>query len=263
MKRAGYLLFLLIVLLVPRGVYAISAQSAYSSLGSDLDKMNTYIDTVNSQSSTADEVAASARTTKTALRNSASAYLDIDDANEKTITYFKNISSALSIMATSMDTIETSLNTQDEALYSSSIDEYNRGLGIFNTNLEAINETQGVNSQFDPESLYIIATVVAGLISLVTLLQSLFGNRMFTAERLRNSYQKQIFLASLWPLIGSAVTLIWYELTPPGGTYTILWGPVLFGYFAFFRQLYEYFKNQRPGVNQLKKHEEQNANLPF
>lgn len=257
MKKIGCSLLILAVLFVPKGAYAISSQSAYSSLGNDLDRMNTYIETVNSQSSTADEVIASARTTKTALRNSASAYLVIDDANDSTVLYYKNISNALNIMASSMDTMETSLNTQDEALFTSSIDEYNRGLGIFNLNLEAINASEGVYSQFNPESLYVIATVSAGLISFVTLLQSLLGNRMFAAERLRNTYQKQIFLASLWPLIGSAVTLIWYELTPPGGTYTILWGPVLFGYFAFFRQLYEYFKNQRPGVNLLKKHEEQ------
>jgi len=59
-------------------------------------------------------------------------------------------------------------------------------------------------------------------------------------------------LSSLWPFFGSLITLVWFELTPPGGTFMIFWGPIAFGYVAFIQNLVSYFKNAQP-VTSTKK----------
>ncbi len=63
------------------------------------------------------------------------------------------------------------------------------------------------------------------------------------AQQLRKLRQ-QIFIVSLLPLLGSAVTYFWYRytITHNGGTYYVLYGPVIFGFIVFFQQLIGYRK---------------------
>jgi hypothetical protein len=72
---------------------------------------------------------------------------------------------------------------------------------------------------------------------------------------LRKKYEFELFKSSLWPTIGSAGSYFWYLLTPAGGTFYILYGPIFIGYFQFFRGLYTYITQARPAIN-LARNEE-------
>jgi len=147
--------------------------------------------------------------------------------------------------------LKQSIDTQDKDLYSSSLSNYDTHITNLNSYIKELNSNQGVMDY----SWLLWPFLVSILISVVLFAISR-GNPILPAEQLRNQFEFELFKSSLWPLFGSGISYVWYLMTPPGGTFYVLYGPIFFGFYVFFKGLYSYATIARPAVN-LAKNEQQ------
>lgn len=132
------------------------------------------------------------------------------------------------------------LNNSDETKYNGSISQTNKAIDGYNKIIIELNE-----GATDYGPVYIFAVIFFSIISLILLIKAKIKPQ-FSSEIAKKECEMELFKSSLWPAIGSIITLVWYKLTPPGGTYYILWGPILIGLFYFIKQSWVYAKEVRP-----------------
>lgn len=240
----------LLLLCVP----AISAQSTSQSSGSDAvaqritqdtTRMDAYIEELNNATSSEDldSLASSGYSLATSLDSSALYYKEQG---------YTALSAAANNTSDAVSAISAAINNSDENAYNLASDRYNAGLAQYNTAIDSYNETTGSE---DYGGMLAVLLAFSALLSSILLVQSLIGNKLLRAEEIRNKHQFDLFKSSLVPLSGVIISYTWYALTPPGGTYSMLWGIVLVGYLAFAGSLFRYLKDVRPKIQKLKKQE--------
>lgn len=119
---------------------------------------------------------------------------------------------------------------------------------------DAITHYNNIKPVDDVLSLYVILVCFFSFISFWLFLISIRKGST-ELENIKAQAKRDLFKSSLWPTIGAIVTATWYYLTPPGGTYFILWGPVLFGAIAFAKSFLHFVFKIRPQINRDIKEE--------
>ena len=127
------------------------------------------------------------------------------------------------------------------------------------TAIDNYNEYLGSGSDF----LYILYSVLFYIsIGLVLISLGIFADNL----RKKDKKHEELFAAAkgligsaVIALIGSGITFFWYKAvseSSEGGTYTILYGPILAGYIAFVSGLVQYlrvhFRIKREGADKTK-----------
>lgn len=161
-----------------------------------------------------------------------------------------NINADVETLTADLSTIQNAIYYGDESSYSTALDNYDNHIDSLNGHIEELNGNLGV-----ADYSWLIWPFLLSIVISISLFIMSRGSPVLPAEQLRNQFEFQLFKTSLWPLFGSGITYIWYIMTPPGGTFYVLYGPILVGFFVFFKGLYYYFTEARPAIN-VAKHEQ-------
>lgn len=166
------------------------------------------------------------------------------ETDEQLKIILKNINSDIKGLSSSLLSVQDAIEVGDEDVYTSVFEQYDRYIESLNAHIETLNNHFGVADY----SWLAWPFWIALIISIVLFIMSR-GNPVLPAEQLRNQFEFALFKSSLWPLGGSAISYIWFLMTPPGGTFYVLWGPIGVGYFQFFKGLHSYVTLARPAIN--------------
>jgi hypothetical protein len=259
-KKFYYILLLSFFLLfsnVPR----ISAQSSASSvdvyerIGGDIDALNYFYDQNESQVTSEDVLAsilANGPILRKRLNASMNYYSTISDDSEFGESLISVINSEAGINA-AVSQLEQAINAGDAESYEQASESYDYYVEQLNSSVENVNASVGgVGEEY--ETFMVISTILSLVLS-VFLFKLSKDKAISPSEKLQNAYEFELFKSALWPFFGSLASLIWYELTPTGGTLYVLWGPIVFGYFYFLKAFYGYWSTERPKLNLLKAEE--------
>lgn len=166
------------------------------------------------------------------------------ETDEQLKVILTNINNDIKGLSSSLLTVQDAIEAGDVDAYTSAFEQYDRSIESLNAHIETLNNHFGVADYSWLAWPFWIALVI----SIVLFIMSR-GNPVLPAEQLRNQFEFALFKSSLWPLGGSAISYIWFLMTPPGGTFYVLWGPIGIGYFQFFRGLHSYVTLARPAIN--------------
>lgn len=172
------------------------------------------------------------------------------ETDEQLKTIIININTDIKSLSVDLTSIKSAVMAENNDNYLSSLDRYDKHTESLNSHITDLNNHFGVVDYSWLSWPFWIALVI----SIVLFFMSR-GNPVLPAEQLRNRFEFALFKSSLWPLGGSAISYFWFLLTPPGGTFYVLYGPIGIGYFQFFRGLYSYIMLARPAINLAKKEE--------
>jgi hypothetical protein len=198
------------------GAQVVSVSNAY------IVAISETIDNLNALARTSDDSGLSVH-----IREIANALARQQDIYERIALAFEN-------GATRLDEEIRALITEDqesEQQIAAVIDEYNRYLD------------SGTDFLYVLYSVLFYVSIGLVLISLGILIDNL-RKKDKKHEELFAAAKKLIGSAAV-ALIGSGITFFWYKAVserPEGGEYTILYGPILIGYIAFFGGLVQYFR---------------------
>lgn len=173
-----------------------------------------------------------------------------NESDEELKTILTNINYDVKAMSLSMSKVLESINNGDNDTYSNALDQYDQHTVSLNSNVELLNNHFGSTDYSWLAWPFWISLSIS-----VILFTMSRGSTILPAEQLRNQFEFALFKSSLWPLGGSAISYIWYLMTPPGQKFYILWGLIAFGFFQFLRGLYSYITLARPAINIAKKEE--------
>ncbi len=258
MKKIITLILLIIVL------FSISSISVNASMGGDIiQRVDSDISTLNNLINSVENKKDSQIALTTLDANIPSALQHLDESSsfyqlkitEATDMELKriigNINENILSLKSDLSQVKQAIDTQDKDLYTSALNNYDAHIANLNSYIKELNNNQGAIDY----SWLLWPFLVAIIISVVLFVISR-GNPILPAEQLRNQFEFELFKSSLWPLFGSGISYIWYLMTPPGGTFYVLYGPILIGFFVFFKGLYTYLTVARPAIN-LAKNEQQ------
>lgn len=151
---------------------------------------------------------------------------------------------------------------QGDSLWASSLEKHNNAIDQYNLLADNYNKESGVTDAFAARTWLIIASVFFSLISIFLFFKSRVRSSL-QAEKIRASVFQNMFANSLAMSAGMIITTAGYAYAVKnGGTYYILWGPVVFGGWRFLTGLANYFGNGRKTLNQLLTLEESQAKKP-
>ncbi len=112
--------------------------------------------------------------------------------------------------------------------------------------VDLYNNYSGANTAKTEKYIYIWGTVIFAIISLALLIKS-FTRSQSSVKKLRAKIFKNLFVTSLWPTVGFAVTtLLYLAATKDGSTYYILYGPMAIGGWQLIKGISNYFRHDRP-----------------
>ncbi len=160
-------------------------------------------------------------------------------------------------LAATFEKLQTSVEEASSAFARNDNDGVTKALNQHDAYTPELNqEIDEMNKLFDLSGsdytvLYAALTIIFGLISVGLFIASRVGDKILESAVLQNKLQFQLFKSSLWPTIGSLISLVWYVNTPPGGTYYVLWGPIAIGGFIFAKQYVGYL-GEKKQLHQLR-----------
>lgn len=157
-------------------------------------------------------------------------------STEKVIANIDKTASAIASKDT--DAIDTAL-TEHDVVYKELSDHLERYFKL--------------NEGFYYGTFLLISSVISVILSLVIFIKTFVLTKTQSEYQRTEKYLKQLlFRSSLWPLIGSIGSYLWYLSTPPGGRYTIFTGLIIAGYAKLALGLYYYFHDARPALKEAK-----------
>jgi hypothetical protein len=172
------------------------------------------------------------------------------ETDEELKTNLININTEIKGLISSLELVEASINAEDGDAFDSAFAQYDSHMEALNMHIESLNNHYGGVDYSWLAWPFWAAVIISGILFLMSR-----GNPVLPAEQLRNQFEFALFKSSLWPLGGSAISYLWYLFTPPGGSFYVLYGPILVGYFQFFRGLFTYYTQVRPALNLAKMEE--------
>lgn len=173
--------------------------------------------------------------------------------DEATRLEVENIISAERLISTSLSDLKIAIDNSNDAGIDPALNNYQLGIEKFNTAIENLPTYEGGFGN-EYSLIMLISSIASGIIS-ITLFVLSRNQAVLPSDQLKKDMWLALFKSSLWPSIGSIASFVWYELTPPGGTFYVLWGPVLFGYFYFIKGIFIYITQLRPQIVLMKNEE--------
>lgn len=162
-----------------------------------------------------------------------------------------NIKKDIGSLSADLSRVKNALSNGNAQSYENAFTSYDNHIDSLNNHIEELNSSLGV-----VDYSWLVFPFLVSIVISVSLFVISRGNPVLPAEQLRNKFEFQLFKTSLWPLVGSGISYIWYVMTPPGGTFYILYGFIGFGYFVFFKGLFFYFSEARSAINLAKSEQE-------
>lgn len=247
------ILSLAIFLILPIKVSASSETvDLYGRLKKDVGKVNEFIDYADNTKDDTDTMIAKLLGYKSYFQESSKFYEGLANSTEQKIaTGAKQSKDNANSLAENIGQISDALKNKDEGKYNSSITKINSTIDNYNKTISDLNE-----GALDYGPIYIFATIFFSLVSFILLIKAKTKPR-FNSEIPKKQCEMELFKASLWPTGGSVITLVWFKLTPPGGTYYILWGPILIGLIYFIKQYWTYVREVRPKLIKMIEQEKE------
>ncbi len=257
LKRIFITISFLILILLPKAVYASTQSEIIQRVDSDTKIVNDLFAKVQAVKDDANAVLdVLTREIPSVVQhwNDSSSFYESTistETNEELKTILTNIDNDIKGLSSSLLSVQESIKTGNKDTYSSAFDQYDKQMKSLNSHIGELNKH--FNSGID-YSWLAWPFWLALVISIVLFIMSR-GSPVLPAEQLRNQFEFALFKSSLWPLGGSAISYFWFLNTPPGGTFYVLWGPIGVGYFQFFKGLHAYLTLARPAINLAKKEE--------
>lgn len=250
LKRILITISFFILFLLPKVAYADSQAEIVQRVDSDIQVANDLFSEVEANQDDADAVLAVlikgiplvTKHWNESINFYESKILAETDTQLKVI--LTNINNDIRGLSSSLLKVQSAIEDGDEGVYTSALEQYDRSIESLNAHIETLNSHFGVADY----SWLAWPFWIALIISIVLFIMSR-GNPVLPAEQLRNQFEFALFKSSLWPLGGSAISYIWFLMTPPGGTFYVLWGPIGIGYFQFLKGLHSYITLARPAIN--------------
>jgi hypothetical protein len=234
----------------PLVVHAADQSEILQRVDSDIQIANTLLDNIDSVQDDPQailEVLLRDIPSVTQHLNDSSRYYEsliATESDEELKAILRSVNNDINGLSSSLLMVEAAINADDADSYLSALEEFDSYAASLNTNVEALNNHFGVADY----SWLAWPFWLALPFSIILFIKSR-GSPLLPADQLRKKYEFELFKSSLWPTIGSAVSYLWYLLTPAGGTFYVLYGPIIIGYFQFFRGLYTYITQARPAIN--------------
>lgn len=127
-------------------------------------------------------------------------------------------------------------------------------LDSINTHDKAVdlyNNYSGASTNVLTKNGLVISSIIASMFSLVLFIKSRKKSQL-EAEKIRSEVYKALFTSSLWMTVGIVVTTVGLSYAlEKGGTYYILYGPILFGGWKLLKGLYSYFTDGRKALDYI------------
>lgn len=170
-------------------------------------------------------------------------------ASSATDTTFKNFATqftqATQDMSTGLLAMNAAVTSQDIAAFSAARGQFDLALHSYDDTLRSFAAYLKAHPEVGHPMLkvYLALLILSALLALGTLVfwlraETPLGD--FRAGVLKDLRQG-MFLTSLAPLAGSAVTYFWYRhAITHGGSYFVLWSPVVIGFIAFVTRAKNY-----------------------
>jgi hypothetical protein len=183
-------------------------------------------------------------------------YISDNDSSVKNLASMAVRSNSLGQDA--MRNYQLAINTESEDSYLKYLELGDKAMTNYITDRDKVidyyNEVSGANQNIQTKNIYQWGTVISGIISFLIWLKSRTKSTI-TADLVRAQIYGSLFASSMWMFIGFLITYIGFSFTSEGGTYYILYGPVIFGGWEFLKGLYTYFTTSRSTLHNLAKTE--------
>ena len=233
-------------------VYATDSSEVTKRLSTDIEKVNDLVGYIDNTNDTGDSIISKLGEYNSYFVSSASFYqLNSDKVDSSLVTVCKNANKAVTAISQNIILMETGVSEGSESKLNTAIEGLNQGIDSLNSAVKQHDEALGLT---DYGPYYIFLSILFGVVSIVLLGKSrvkVIGE----ATKAKKEIMIALFKSSLWPTIAALITTIWYYATPPGSTYYILWGPVLFGSFYFLKAIWQYSSQSRKIINEAVKEE--------
>lgn len=257
MKLKVLLLCSIIFLVIPIRILAITSTEIYQQIDSDIATINNLSDKIyltNNQEEVSTIFLQEIPTTRTHYEESSRYYLSLisSETNPTLITTLNNINTSINGLSESLSRIEQAINSSDLNGYTNALNDYDSYIMLFNTAVEELDIYYGATDYSWLAIPFWISLLLSGYLFLISR-----GSPILPSEQVRNQFEFALFKSSLWPLAGSTISYFWYLLTPPGGTFYILYWLIFIGFIQFIRALYLYLRYSKPAINQAKQEEKQ------
>lgn len=256
LKRILVTISFLILFLLPQSVYAATQSEIIQRVDSDIKVANgllSQVESVQNDAEAAIKVLLQNIPSVTQHWNESSIFYENKisiETDEQLKTILASVNTSVKGLSSSLLSVQNAIEQGDDEAYTSAFEQYDQYIESLNSQIEPLNNHFGVADY----SWLAWPFWIALIISIVLFIMSR-GSPVLPAEQLRNQFEFALFKSSLWPLGGSAISYIWFLMTPPGGTFYVLWGPIGIGYFQFLRGLHAYITLARPAINIAKKEE--------
>jgi len=240
-------------LLVGQFIYADYVNDTdITVLNAVTDGTTKYIDTLNQISDISNTAEVDAALDAGHSLQSAITDLNNHDFVSNINNDYTNAATTLKQDATSLNSdvnqIDIALQRQDADTSNSEIATLNNDIQTFGTDYQTFNSTVDTyNKPIEASNNstvagYIGLFVITGSISIVSFVWAVKAKNL-SLRKLRMNVAK----LSLWPSIGSAVTMVWFlaAANSGGGTYLIFWGPIIFGFIAYISAISQYSKAKK------------------
>lgn len=125
--------------------------------------------------------------------------------------------------------------------------------------VDLYNDYSGSSSSISSRNWLIFFSVLSGLFSFLFFIKSRKKSQL-ESEKIRAEVYKGLLLSSIWMTVGMIITTVGFSYAlKEGGTYYILYGPILFGGWKLLKGLYYYFTEGRKALNYLNLAQENEA----
>jgi len=250
LKRTLITISFLILFLLPKVAYADTQADIIQRVDSDIQVGNNLLSEIEANQDDPDAVSAVLIRdipSVTQHWNESSNFYESKiaaETDEELKTILTNINLDIKSLSASLLSVQDAIEAGDADAYTAAFEQYDRSIESLNAHIETLNSHFGVADYSWLAWPFWVALVISIVLFIISR-----GNPVLPAEQLRNQFEFALFKSSLWPLGGSAISYIWFLMTPPGGTFYVLWGPIGVGYFQFFRGLHSYVTLARPAIN--------------
>ncbi len=143
-----------------------------------------------------------------------------------------------------MTAFVATMEGSDEAAYNAALDAYTAAEDTFGASYDALNaavEAQNTVVEKDTnqkQAMYLAALILTGLAAAASWAWAILKKE---ADAVLQGAQKAVAINSLWPLGGAIITFVTFQTAKDGsGSYTIMWGLIVFGLIAFGKSIMEY-----------------------
>lgn len=239
---------------LPRVIFALDTEAAskvIQRVDQDITVLNGFIDKLEKVESY-EQLVSNVDELQAYLITSSTFYETIDGSSNDTelLQLVAEIKASITELHISLSSVKTSMAAGDKDGFESALRNYDQNIDNLNASVQKLNAYIQDN-QFNWEPLLMWATIISFAISAALLFLSK-SRETLPSEQLRNQYEFDLFKASLWPFVGSLGSYVWYLLTPAGGTFYVLTGPIVVGYIQFFRGIATYLMEHRQAIARSK-----------